>query len=364
MLVDGLHNHCPRVSLEKFCFGDIMRRFCIALTCLVLLRPIAATAQQGPLPLQNRPSLLLQLRWLRFMVLDGRLAVAAVSDTQTASRLGTEHCTISLTPNGAVLDYDLTSPDESLVVHIEGDDRAAIRRQFTQPADPKSPGGGSSSPAQIIVEYTQSPQQPVKLAVTANGETRTIEADSLWHLLMFQSELSGRYLVPILELLRPDWQLMSTAGELKQTLLQVARAGQAANWIRWAALVAQLADEHYAVRQHAERQLRAAGRAALPYLQSLQRSELDAEQWRRVSEIIDASTDYHEDSPQRIATRLMDDRTVWLEFLADSQESTRRTAADRLAALVGAKIDFDPAASPAARDKQIAAVRARLIPKK
>ncbi len=141
------------------------------------------------------------------------------------------------------------------------------------------------------------------------------KAASLWHLLMFEPELSNRYLVPILERLRPDWQLASFAEDLKQTLLQIARANQPANRPRWEALVAQLADDHYAVRERAERQLRAAGRAALPYLQSLQRSDLDAEQWQRVSEIVAASSDDREDTPERTAVRMLDDRSVWLSLL-------------------------------------------------
>ena len=299
------------------------------------------------------------------MVLDGRLAVSAVSDSQGAISLGNvrQHFTISQTQNGTVLDFDLTSPSEKLFVHIEGDDQATLRRQYAKPSDAKSKDPASASQPQTVVEYTQAPQQPVKLTVTENGETRSVEADSLWQLLMFEPELSSRYLVPILEMLRPGWQLLSTAEELKQTLLHSARADQSANRPRWAALVAQLADEHYSVRQ-ARNDSCAAGRAALPYLQSLQRTDLDAEQWRSISEIITASIDEREDTPQRMTQRLMDDRSVWLGFLADPQESTRRIAADRLSAIVGAKIAFDPAASPEARTTQLAALRTKLLSKK
>lgn len=344
-----------------------MRRLWLVLTCLAFLAPALVCAQEKPVPPLPRANLLLQQRWLRIMILDGRLAVTAVSESQpTTINVGNvrQYFNVNLTPDGAVLDYDLTSPAEKLLVHIEGDDQATIRRQFNQPPDPKSSAAGSSPPAATVVEYSQAPQQPVKLSITDNGETRAVQADSLWQLLLFEPELTNRYLVPILEMLRPDWQLMPAAEELKQTLLQAARSSQTATRPRWAELVAQLADERYAVRQRAERQLRAAGRAALPYLQGLQRNDLDAEQWLRVSDIIAASIDDREDTPQRMATRLLDDRALWLSFLADSQESTRRIAAARLSSLLGAQIDFDPAAPLEKRNKQLAALRLALSPKK
>jgi hypothetical protein len=99
-------------------------------------------------------------------------------------------------------------------------------------------------------------------------------------------------------------------------------------------------------------------------LQSLQRNKLDAEQWNRVSEIIAASSDDREDTPDRMAACLVDDRSVWLGLLADSQELARQIAAQRLSSLTGGPIDFDPAASQDTRSKQLAALRSKLAPKR
>ena len=188
----------------------------ILITCLALLAlTSAASAQEGPLPQQRRASLLVQQRWLKLMVLDGRLAVTAASDSQAAINMGNvrQHFAVNLTQNGAVLDYDMSSPAETLQVHIEGDDQATIRRQFMQAPDSKSDPHGRSFPTQVVVEYSQAPQQPVKLSLTEGGETRTVEAESLWHLLLFEPELSDRYLVPVLEMLRPigNWCPLPTS---------------------------------------------------------------------------------------------------------------------------------------------------------
>ncbi len=103
-----------------------------------------------------------------------------------------------------------------------------------------------------------------------------------------------------------------------------------------------------------------AGRAPLPYLQNLERRDLDAEQWRRVSALIDAYDEFAEDKPDSIVLRLLGDRKLWLGLLSDENESTRQIASGQLAALVGSKLEFDPAADPSTRKRQFEVLKAKL----
>ncbi len=344
-----------------------MRRFVFLVGVLFLAVPAIATAQGvQPAATPRRLAALGQQIGLNVAIHDGRLTATAARESQAAFHHGAEGERISsaMSENGWVIELEYTSPTEKLSFHFQGDDPVNIHHQLPQAtaaSGEKDPSAGSATP-ETIVDYSQAARQPIKLTVTENGKTRQVEAATVWHLFLLEPDLVNRHLVPILEMLHPNWQLSSQADQLKKSLLKTAGKVRAADRQRWSELVAQLADDHFAVRQKAERQLRAAGQAVLPYLEALRRSDLDAEQWQRVNEIIDSYDDNHDDTPDRVAERMMEDRSVWLALLDDAQESTRRTAAEQFASIVGQSIEFDPAASAEVCSKQITALRSKYSP--
>jgi hypothetical protein len=181
-------------------------------------------------------------------------------------------------------------------------------------------------------------------------------------LLLLEPEPARKYLIPILELLRPDWRLGDKAVEIEEELLQSASTGQLPDRHRWDALVRQLGDDRFARREAADRELRAAGPAVMPYLERLDFAKLEPEQQARVKRILsELAQDVDDDTVPQVAIGLSMEPIVWLGLLSRSDEGTRRQAAVELSILLGGPVDFDPAAAPAVRQVQITRLRARIV---
>ena len=124
--------------------------------------------------------------------------------------------------------------------------------------------------------------------------------------------------------------------------------------------MADLASDEFNVRQGAERQLRSAGLAVIPYLETLDPQKLDFEQATRIARIIDSRTDVDEDTPEVTGNRLMTDRQIWLALAERPRLSVRRAAAQELAFLLNEPVRFDPDATVETRRDQLAALRKRI----
>jgi hypothetical protein len=273
--------------------------------------------------------------------------------TSTASSSGSRRERLTIRAAGAepAIDYDLTTSEEEVTIRFASADRLEIRRV---------PKGDAKTPS---VEFRQAGTAPVLLKI-GPPEAREYRAASLWHLLLAQPAECRKWLVPLVSLMQPKWDLVKTSDEVRTILLRMAEGGRVPDQKRWAEWVAQLGDSQFAKREAADRQLREAGRAVVAYLQQLDASRLDAEQQYRVHRIIQMLTvSSGEDSPEQIASWLYSDPAVWLAMLSGQTESARKTAAGQLGALLGKPIDFDPAADAPTRQKQIEALRVR-VPRK
>jgi len=248
-----------------------------------------------------------------------------------------------------VVSYELLGPDEQFSLKIVGRDQISIRRL---------PQGDSKTTA---VRFTQEPHRPLSLSVGVKPRQEVYQAASLWHLLIGQREVCRQHLVPLLQPLRTDWNLLATADRIEEELLQRTAAGQLAEQHRWRELVGQLASDRFSRREAADRQLRLAGRAAVGYLEQLDLGKLDAEQQYRIHRIIrtlPAATG--DDTPGQVVPWLAPDPNIWLSLLVRDKQSTSRLAARELESLLGGPIRFDPAADPALRREQIDEIRARI----
>jgi hypothetical protein len=337
-----------------------MSRFCIALALTLCLSGTVATAQ-SPSP----PALVSTVfsQQVSLGIYDGRLFASPHGQVQQTFNTGNrqESITVMMTENGLTVDDDIVAPNDKLSVHLQSDGQVTAHRELIAAASTNAVAPTTRIPT--IVDYRQLPSEPVSLTVTENGETKRIAGDTIWHVMLLEPELCQRHLVPMLELLRANWQLQSMTADLKQALVKMAAVNHGPDRRKWAGFVAQLGDSHYSVRQRAERELRGAGQPALAYLQGLRRKDLDAEQWQRVTEIIESYSEDREDSAERIAPRLLEDRAIWIAFLADEQESVRQAALAQLRTLIGQNLDFDPASSAEVRTRQLAALRAKYLPK-
>lgn len=245
--------------------------------------------------------------------------------------------------------YDYTSPEIHMVV-----DFADLKLSLHV-----SPQGKSS---QEEVELVQPATGPLVVKIGSGERLRTVEASSLWHLLLFEPE-AGRKILPWLEAL----QIPSASADLSK-MLHDARALLLRNAVRskpfdqsrLVVLVAQLGDSQYAQREAADGELRSMGAAVIEHLQRIDPRQLDLEQQCHVRRILATFTNRTGDSPEWIAAWFLEDAEVWLVLLAQSDESVRRLAVNRLQAILHRPITIDPAGDKALRTQQIEALRAEL----
>ena len=318
---------------------------------LGLLWSLPALAQAPPLT----PTLTQATRngWLRFQIVSGRIALASSRygniSSNSSSSGKTEKLSIRFSNAGLSMTYEHSTSKEQFSVEITSGNRISIRRS------------GKEDSTIVPVQFTQALDEPIVLALGPDGKQQVYRAPTLWHLLIAQPDECRRHLVPLLELMRPDWKLAHTAAAMETALLRSASVGQLPDRQRWDRLVAQLADQRFAKRQAADRQLRAAGPIVLDYLRRLDFGRLEAEQQFRVRRIIASlSRQAGDDTPEQFTPRLVADPEIWLALLSRREESARRLAARQLEAILGRPIGFDPTAGPAVQKGQIEKLRARI----
>ncbi|NLE40046.1 MAG: long-chain fatty acid--CoA ligase [Pirellulaceae bacterium] len=245
--------------------------------------------------------------------------------------------------------YRLISPDENLVFSAATNGRVAIQREAGEKGE-IVPG-----------EFLQPPAGPLTLAFGKDGEKTTIEAPTIWHLLLAHREACEQYVLPSLTIFRPDWKLAEHADEVEREMLRAAREDKLPDRRKWAELVSQLGDEQYARREAADRRLRALGRPVIAYLKSLDRKSLDPEQQYRVHRIVQSLADaLRDESPRDTAIDLLTEPTIWLILMDRETSATREAAAKHLERLLERPIAFDPMADQATRRLQIEALRKEL----
>lgn len=288
--------------------------------------------------------------WMQFNIVSGRIQVSSSQFINVSN--GPERLSIRPDGNQSAIEYEATLPDEALHFDVKDSSRVHFRRE------------GRGSAKAVAVEFLQSSAQPVTLTVAGEGQPKVYRADNLWQLLIVEPEVSRAHVVPVLELLRPDWRLADKATEIEEELLQSASSGQLPDRRRWETLVKQLGDDRFARREAADRELRAAGPAVIPFLERLDFVHLDAEQQARVRRILsELSQDIDDDTVPQVAVGLASEAPVWLGLMSRPEECTRRLAANQLALLLGGPVEFDPAAAVAVRQAQIERLRARIVPR-
>jgi hypothetical protein len=326
---------------------------CCVLACLTVGEWPATAEEQPALPPPSA-GLSARMRWVRFGVVSGVLQAtspqhrAESTITSTTGPSETESLTLRLGGGLANLSYQLSTPAEQVRIEIVDGDQVTIQR------GPRQAGAG------VELEFRQSPLDGVVWVLKRGGEVRRLAGPTIWHALVADPDAAAEHLAPLLERLRPGWRLEETAREARAALLRTAAVDRNADQRQWAQWVADLASPRFAVRQAAERRLRAAGQAVIPYLQNLDRSQLDAEQWYRIRAILATGEDGRDDTVERVVGRLAGDRRMWLLLMADDDSAVRHTAWRQLQSLVERPIEFDPDGDPASRARQIERLQRQL----
>ncbi len=296
---------------------------------------------------------------LRFNIVDGRVLLqwSRMPNMEVQSGAGDSKEKLRLRDGngngrggGANLYYERTSSDEQVTIEFRGSgDDLVITR---------APRGKASF---LPMEFKQSPGEPTSLRLGPPEREEIWRAAGLWQLFVIQPTVCRQHLIPVLEILRANWNLSDMTVSMETQLLEAARQDTAASRGRWEALVKRLGDDRFASREAADRALRAGGADSLQYLRRVDLQQLDAEQEFRVRRIIRSlAGETDGDSPEAAAAAMLHDRWVWLALLERPEPATRKTAAQRLAVLLGEPIEVDPAANPDSQKAERERLRAKL----
>ncbi len=316
----------------------------------LLLSPAFAQGQDFP----YLGHLAAQPGWAGFAIVNGRLAVLETpprfeKQTQCSDADGQIRESICVKPAGHVVSicYEFETPQERVVIEAVGSQRFEIHRT-PQPQ-------GTSVELHLVQDVNG-----VTVTIGAGAARREFSAPDFWRFLLAEPDISRDCVIPILEALRPDWRLRRQAAEIEERLYELAEATPAPNVDRWQTLVEQLGDSRYAVRQAADRELRAVGQPLLPWLTQVDRRTLDNEQRARLDGIRQWLESSREDTPGRVAARLVYDETTWLALLSRDDADKRAAAARHLCKLHPEAGNFDPQADQAVRSAQLRRLRQQL----
>jgi len=342
------------------------RWLAIAVTAVltVALAPPAAHGQMRQLVRANPPlSQILRSGWLRLQVSSGRVtAICAsfgnISSTSSSSGGRSERLKMTTENGRASIDLEVSTPLDVFTFQLTQGDRLVMRKT------PKPPPANTDEPAEPtppVVEFNQVPGEALTLTIGEGAARQVLAGPSLWHLIVCHEEAGRKYLVPMLETVRPDWGLGRRLDDIDEELRRVAVAGELPDVARWTRLVDDLAHDHFSVRQAADRELRQAGPALLPFLEQLDQRRLDPEQQLRVQRIMTyLARDIDDDSVTQVVAWLSPDPAVWLALMSRSDPAVRALGAEQLARLLGGSVAFDPQGDAATRQRQIEQIRSRL----
>lgn len=258
---------------------------------------------------------------------------------QMTNNSGTQRETLRFNGNGRTgsINFERTGPEEDFNLEMNSEGRF----RFTRTPKP-------STEAKPAVEFTQSPGEPIALAIGTGEKRKVCTGGSVWQLMIVHPDACRDHLCPVLEQLRPNSQWAQKSAALEAELLKLSSAGQPSDRQQWAAWVEQLADSQFTRREAADRQLRSAGPRILGFLNQLNFDQLDAEQQFRLRRIIAGlGRTTREDAPDQVAAMLAEDGEVWLALLGRADATVRQKAAQKLALILGEPIGIDPAADPA-----------------
>lgn len=332
------------------------RTACYAL-CSWIGLSLVATGQEPT----RFSSLLVRSNLFQFEIILGRVSATNVrlgparSQALTNQSGGrTETLTVGFHNQSPTLHYELVSAEQRLVVDLSREQILSIHRTPIAPSldDPEQP--------LAELAFQQDPRGKLRFIVKHAEATHEYHAPSIWHLMFTEPLAFHAHLVPLLEQLRPGWDLNDLGRHVRQSLLRFSEHHPLPDTQQIRRLVDDLGSTEFQKRQAADRELRRIGPVTIPFLLQIDPLRLDNEQRARVRSIVasmrSATTG---DTTERVASWLAADRNIWLTMLADHELSVRVAATNHLEKLVGQPFAFSPTGSENERQQQLALLRKR-----
>ena len=312
---------------------------------------------------ETASSLPAELGWVKFRITAGRLQVASAQFRESRSYeagdplTGTaETMRLNVSAQSTSVNYRKTSPQSVVTVDFAAPSVVTIE---VTPGEAVKDDADASGHA-VALKYTQNRDGPIRLLIDERDNTREHKAASFWHLMLLAPDDMQQHLLPILNSLRPGWQIAQDADQIEDALVRLADSPIRPDRDRWAKLVEELGSPSFQKRRQAERLLRQSGPAVLAYLNSLPLESMDAERRARISRLLDALSSQSDDTPDRIALWLVDDPIAWASVLDSDDETHRAIAKGQIETLLGKPIAFDPQGEQEQRAAQAKTIREQL----
>ncbi len=315
----------------------------LALACAALAGSPLAAEDLPPMNAHIQSN----LRYLRIRMVGGSIQFTTLdptrsSNTSTRNDDRQERLSLNYDSGLVTMVYEMTTPATQVTFNVTDGVEVIVRRQ------PQTGPGGSH------VEFIQPVAGELSLRVGDGDARRECRAETFWHLLLAEPQLCREHLVPLLELVRPAWQLAQSAPLIETALRRKAALYEPRNRRELATLIAALGSDEFAQREAAERELRDGGQMILPFLRGVDRSRLDAEQSYRLRGIIGAlGSEETEDTADRVANWLAGDPHVWYSLLSREDPGLRQLAARQLSLLLEMPVEFDASADAAKHRAQL-----------
>jgi hypothetical protein len=267
----------------------------------------------------SAPPLAARQKWVRFAIMQGRVtASAALGQTATLSCEAEEEDRsetfgVHATPQGTTVRYTVRERGETTTYHFSASQQLLIERT---PAP-------STKEAHRQLQLRQEPGREIELVLGEPDVGPTYRAPTIWHLVLTEPELAQRELIPLLERLRPRWNLAWQGQQVESLLLEQPLRESVPPLDE---LVRQLGDPRFDVRRRADLELRSFGTALIPLLDQLDVRQLGAEQRLRIRELRKALAIIGDDSPHEVAGWLAYDGRLGEQWLAEGGGERRAFA--------------------------------------
>lgn len=197
-----------------------------------------------------------------------------------------------------------------------------------------------------------------KPAAVVKRNVRTYKANSIWELVFIIPDDDLLRFGTMLTAIHRDLRLADLRERFGAALVEAAGRGEATDMASCEALVAQLADTDFAVREVASRQLLRMGGDTLIYLMSLDFDALEPEQQLRLKRIRQQlETGTEEEDIQLYARSLQRRPQVWVGLLESEHLTQRVVAFEQLKTLLGSEIDYNPSLPAKEQPEALARLR-------
>jgi hypothetical protein len=313
-----------------------------------LISPSPVAAQE-----QIDQALFERLRWARFELVRGRLEVHDIRRGQNRSItvnhheiMVREHIDFRIHNSALLLHYERQGPDGSLILDVHGNKLLTLRRIPTSPDRP--------------TVFLHQDLHQVRLEL-GGEEGQHYRASHLWLLFIEHPEDCQQHLVPLLQALRQDWHLGEWAETVETNLIRASLSPPAIDIDHLREKIQELGSGPYRQRRAADIAIRAMGQDVMGMLAEIDTRGMNAEQRLRIRRICDSLAQPAADTPLSVTNWLQSSPSTWLCLMKHPDSTIRHSAHQRLAWLLHRPVPFNPEASPAIRERQIASVREDLV---